>query len=113
MVAVRALLVAICLTGCIALGERPEFAHTARDLSEPDHFPAKPGEPCSIHVVPEAPRGAKRLGSIHVPAKLAAEQRIDPQSREYGCALRATHAVKESEAKERGQAIWILGLYRD
>jgi hypothetical protein len=111
--ALSALAAAALLAGCVALADRPEFARNpTRDLREPDRFPAKKGEPCRIFVVPEAPKGAKRIGSIHVPAKVAAEQRIDEESREYGCGLEATHAVREAEVIERGQRVWILGLWR-
>lgn len=94
------LIVLLAFAGCAGLAEKAEL-----ELSAP--------VPCRILFVSEAPRGAQRLGSILVPAQLAAEQRLDDQSRDYACSLKATHALKEEErADQAGKPIWRMRLFR-
>ena len=101
----------VALTGCVALSDNRQFEHRTTSFGEQQRLGAARPEACKIYVVPEVPRG-KRLGSILVPAALAAEQRIDDDSREYACGLCARFAVKEEESTDKdGQPIWRLGLY--
>jgi hypothetical protein len=94
------LLPLLVLGGCGGLAGKAE-----QKLSAP--------RPCQVLFVPEAPRGAARLGIVLVPAEDAAAQRLDEQSRTYACGLNATHAVKEEERVEKGgRRIWRMRLFR-
>ncbi|MGI5863358.1 MAG: hypothetical protein ACOX6T_15055 [Myxococcales bacterium] len=101
------------LSGCVALADSRQFEHRATVFGEEEKMrPSKP-EACKVYVVPEVPR-SKRLGTILVPAELASDQRLDDESREYACGLRARYAVKEEETTSKdGKPIWRMGLYAE
>ncbi|HCF61909.1 MAG TPA: hypothetical protein DFS52_28420 [Myxococcales bacterium] len=101
------------LSGCVALADSRQFEHRATVYGEQEKLRSSKSESCKVYVVPEAPR-SKRLGAILVPAELASEQRLDDESRQYACGLRARYAVKEEETTAKdGKPIWRLGLYAE
>ncbi len=109
----RFLLLALLLVGACATERRTiDGRLTDNERREPMLKAKDVGAPCRLYVVPAVPPGMRRLGSIRVKAALAADQRVDDDSREYACDLKATHAVKEQEGTDRKMGkVWILGLY--
>lgn len=102
-----------CLSGCVALADSRQFEHRATVFGEQEKLRSSKPEACKVYVVPEVPR-SKRLGTILVPAELASDQRLDDESRQYACSLRARYAVKEEEtASKDGKPVWRMGLYAE
>ncbi|MFN7130934.1 MAG: hypothetical protein ACK4N5_02555 [Myxococcales bacterium] len=102
----------LVLTGCAALADSHEFRYRPETF-ETRQIPDKPHEPCRLYIVDRVPDGAKRVGTVDVPAQTAQEGRVDPGSLGYACDLKATHAVKEEEFfDKRGKPYWKMSVYR-